>query len=90
MSGRSIKCNVTQDGRLFIVDPGFDCLPLIKKLKPDFRLQSVPPPPGFVPSFQRTRRILIPEIAPHELPTFETDRLWELHEKALREDDENR
>lgn len=89
MSGRSIKCNITQDGRLFIVDPGLDCLGLIKKLWPDFRLQAVPPPPGFVPSFQRTRRIFIPEIAPDKLPILDTARLWKLHERALKEDFEN-
>ena len=90
MSGRSIKCNITPDGRLFIVDPGLDCLGLIKKLWPDFRLQSVSPSPGFVPSFQRTRRIFMPEIAPDKLPILDTARLWELHERALKEGIESR
>lgn len=84
MSGRRVKCSVSRDGRLSIVDPGFDCLPLIRQLQPDFVIQSVPPPPEFVPSFQRTRRISIPEAARDELSTLETTRLWELHDDTLR------
>ncbi len=85
MAGRKIKCSLTQDGRLFMVDPSFDCLPVITRLQPDFSIQSIPPPLDFVPSFQRARRVSVQATDPETIQDFDASKLWDLHDGAIRE-----
>lgn len=85
MAVRKIKCSLARDGRLFVVDPGFDCLPLIIKIQPEFSIQSLPPPPDFVPFFQRSRRTFVPGLDAEMLRSLDEERLWGLHDRAIKE-----
>jgi len=83
MPQREIKVYLTPHGVTF-VDPGFDCLPLIKRIHPEFEIRSDPPPPGYVPSFQKARKTPVPEIAKKDLQRIRSAELWDIHGKAVR------
>lgn len=85
MMRREISVYQTNKG-MSIVDPGFDCLPFIKKIMPNFKIESFPPMPGFMPSFQKTRTIRISGLAIGDLQGFKTENLWKMHERIIKGD----
>lgn len=80
------KMYVAPDGGLTIVDPTITTLPLIRKLNPDFSIQSAPPPSGFVPNIQKLRQSYITGISQQELRSLPDEALWDLHDRILAQD----
>jgi putative pyruvate formate lyase activating enzyme len=83
MRRSELRVRVDQQGGLEIVDPGFDCLDLLRAVDPAFRIhQAALPEPG-LPSFIRLRRRTA-GIARDQLTRLATPDLVELHDKAMR------
>ncbi|NIN20815.1 MAG: 4Fe-4S cluster-binding domain-containing protein, partial [Candidatus Aminicenantes bacterium] len=82
MTEREYKVYVTPDGRQTVVDPDFDFIPLLPE---DFKIISQPPPYDFVPSYQRTRKIVVPGLSAEDLSQINTHDLWKMHDRALKE-----
>jgi len=85
MLQREIKAYLTEKD-VTIVDPGYDCLSFIKKINPNFEIRSVPPQPGFIPSFQKIRNIRISGFTLEDISRIGTERLWELHDGIIKGD----
>ena len=83
MLQREIKVYLTEKG-VTIVDPGYDCLPFIKKITPNFEIGSVPPQPGFIPSFQKIRNLRISGFALGDILRIGTEKIWEMHDRVIK------
>jgi putative pyruvate formate lyase activating enzyme len=71
---------VLDDGRLEIVDPTFEDVPLLKEVDPDFRIESAPLWNFTAPRFLRSRLIGC-GLTRMELDGKGNDVLWELHDR---------
>jgi len=73
---------VDEQGRLEIVDPGFEAVPLLRSLDPGFRVRTGP-----LPGFDRPRFLALRKagcgLLKAELEGMSEDALWDCHEKAL-------
>lgn len=84
MSGRRLPMRIRIDdaGRIEVIDPGFDTLPLLQAVDPEFQIRSAPLP-GFTGSrLHRTRRIGCGVSADRLADTSETS-LQRLHAAAM-------
>lgn len=82
MGRTSDRIRIGDDGRLEVVDPGFDILPLLREIDPDFEVQSRPLP-GFVsPGFLKTRDIGT-SLTRGELAGESEATLWRMHVDAI-------
>lgn len=77
------KTYVTSDGGIIIVDPTISLIPLIKKYKPDFTIDSAPSPVDFLPGFQRLRRLYVPDLDQNALGNTKDNILWNLHDRIM-------
>lgn len=73
---------VDEQGCLEIVDPGFDSIPLLRSIDPEFRVKTAPLP-GFVsPRFLDIRKAGCGYLKAN-LETMGENELWAVHEKAM-------
>lgn len=84
MSGRRLPMRIRVDevGGIEVIDPGFDTLPLLQAVDPEFRIKSAPLPGFTAPRLQQTRKIGC-GIAADRLREEPEARLWELHAAGL-------
>ena len=82
---QEFKLYITRDWSLKILDPDTTIMPFLKKLKPDFSIQSVTPSADYVPNFQKLRRIYT-ELSIDDMENISIDTLWDVHNRILTDD----
>ena len=82
MSRADLRVRVADDGRLEVVDPGFDTLDLLQAIDPSFRVRSAPLPGFGTPRLLRARRTGT-GVARADLAAAGTADLWAAHDRAL-------
>lgn len=85
---RELRLYLTQNG-ITMVDPGFDYLAFIEHAWPGFEVPSVPPLPGFVPSFQKIRKRYVPGLRREDISRLATERLWKIHDDVINDEIES-
>lgn len=80
---RQMRITIHSDGSLAIVDPGFDALPLLRSVNPDFRIQRAPLPAFYRPKFQTARKITVGYSQAGIRNKPESD-LWEIHRAVIQ------
>ena len=82
MARKTLQIHVDDDGRLVILDPGFDTLDLIRAIDPGFEIETAPLPNFSSPRFLRTRGF--PSgVERGRLGHLPLERLWEIHESGM-------
>ena len=82
MVRKNLKLRVDDDGRLEIVDPGFDTLELIHSIDPSFEVKTSPLPLFSSPRFQHVRETGC-GLSLNNLENSEEGTLWALHNQLL-------
>jgi putative pyruvate formate lyase activating enzyme len=82
MNRRNSKIRIDDDGRLEVVDPGFDSLELLRAVDPDFQVRHTRLPSFILPRFLRLRSFAC-DISTENLFQESTDALWVEHTTAL-------
>lgn len=84
MSRRDLRFRIGHDGRLEVVDPGFDTLRLMRTVDPSFRIRR-----QALPGFTRPRFLEMRGagcgLSHEELGNLPDDRLWDIHGRTLNE-----
>lgn len=83
MARKELKLRVDHEGRLEIVDPGFDTLDLIHSIDPGFKVKTAP-----LPLFTTPRFLKVKEqgcgLSLKDLENSGEGTLWDLHNRLLR------
>ena len=82
MVNRMTRIRIAEDGRLEVVDPGFESLELLRSIDPSFHIQRTELPGFASPRFLRTRKAGC-GIATHKLSGKSEDTLWDVHSEAI-------
>ena len=77
-----LRLRIDPQGRLEIVDPGWDCLPLMRSLDPAFTVASESLPDQSGPRFHQVRRTGSGHSC-QQIKTLPTTQLWSLHNRLL-------
>lgn len=77
------KVYVAEDGSVKVLDPSVSLLPFLQKLNPGLSIPTVPPPAGYIPNFQKMRRVYVPDLLVDDLERISTDKLWNIHQSLL-------
>lgn len=78
-----LRIRLLDDGRIEIVDPGFDELPLLQQIAPDFRLRTATIPGFESPRLQRCRLTALGKSR-DRLAGMSTAELWQVHAAGRR------
>ncbi|MBX7136280.1 MAG: hypothetical protein K1X67_26725 [Fimbriimonadaceae bacterium] len=83
MGRRNIRVRVREDGRIEIVDPGFDTLPLLQEIDPAFRARARTLPKFCAPRFQELRSWRAPRTSKPNADSLSLEALWAIHDAAM-------
>ena len=78
-----LRVRVDNEGCLEIVDPGFDCLDLIRATNDEFRVRHAPLPAFTAPRFLALRSAAS-GVSPQWTMSASIDSLWQAHEAAMK------
>jgi len=84
MARKNLKLRVDDEGRLEIVDPGFDTLDLLRSINPDFQIQTAPLPSFASPRFLETRKQGC-GLKLESMKALTDERLWDVHDQTLED-----
>lgn len=84
MSRKNLKLRVDSEGRLEVVDPGYDTLELIRSINPGFKIETAPLPCFIAPRFQSARKMGC-GLSLESLKKSEEGTLWDLHHRLLEQ-----
>lgn len=82
MGRTHLRVRISGKGHLEVVDPGFDTLPLLQEIDPDYVVKSAPLPAFSRPRFQVARQIHLP-VTPSEARQLSEEELWTIHDAAF-------
>jgi len=82
MARKNLKLRVDDEGRLEVVDPGYDTLELIHSIDPGFEIKTAPLPLFSVPRFLKVKKMGC-GLSSKELETLSEGALWDLHNQLL-------
>lgn len=78
----ALKTRLLEDGRMELVDPDIEALPLLKAINPGFKVNRGRLHNFSGPRLLVTRKKYLP-FKKSDLPEFSTENLWVLHDEAL-------
>lgn len=78
MNRKQMCITIHSDGGIQIVDPGFDALPLLRSVNPEFHIQRSPLPGFDLPQFLATRKTAT-GYSQAEIRIMSEPELWTLH-----------
>ncbi len=84
MTRASTRVRIDAGGALEVIDPGFDSVPLLEHVDPDFRIQRAPLP-GFVAPRLLSTRAACSGVSGATLGTLSEAELWAVHGRVRSE-----
>lgn len=82
MARRNLRLRIDEDGRLEVVDPGFDTLDLLRSIRPDFDVRQAALPGFSTPRFLQAREASC-GLSLEDLTQTPEAGLWEAHQLAM-------
>lgn len=82
MARKNLKLRVDDDGRLEVVDPGYDTLELIHSIDPGFEIKTAPLPLFSYPRFLKVKKMGC-GLSSKQLENLSEEELWDLHNQLL-------
>lgn len=83
MGRRNIRARVDETGRIEIIDPGFDTLPLLQEIDPTFRARVRTLPNFCAPRFQELRSHCVTQVSKQDARDLSLETLWDIHDEAM-------
>lgn len=79
----NLRVRVDEGGRIEIVDPGFDTLPLLQQIDPAFRTRACALPKFSVPRFLQLRASGVTQASKRDIRTMSLEALWAIHDAEM-------
>lgn len=82
MARKNLKVRVDDEGRMEVVDPGYDTLELLRSINPDFEIRMAPLPLFSAPRFLTARKMCC-GLNLGDLKNISDEELWKMHSCIL-------
>lgn len=83
MGRRNLRVRVDENGRIEIIDPGFDTLPLLQEIDPAFRARARTLPKFRAPRFLELRACYATQVSKQHVRDLSLETLWAIHDVAM-------
>lgn len=82
MGRRNLRVRVAENGRIEIIDPGFDTLPLLQEIDPAFQARARTLPKFCAPRFQELRACAT-QVSKQDARDLSLETLWAIHDAEM-------